>query len=538
MIDSIRLGNFKAIGQTQELSFRPLTLLYGPNSSGKSSILHGLLFGCHATQTGDLDVHQTELGGDAVDLGGFRRFVYRRQPSSLVEWGATVPASEVGGTFLALDPGSKVGVSCLFGLAMGESIYETPLFQGGVAADHPATDLQPRGRPRVQKFEVLIDDVPLIRMSGAAHSDRLKVDFLNVPQPLIDQFLAPRTAGPDPTAESRRQRVIQHLDNVLPQMACRITSLVKVETIWNLSATAPSGHAVEDSTLLDEGYARQQLGTLLSDLGVTITRALHKVRYLGPLRSYPARFSIFGGAQDAPWSSSGAHAWSIVRDDERVRSAVNQWLRRDRLDTAYELAVRQLIPVEVAQKEVNSVLDDMFDVSGEPEALSQAIRERLEEQSTVALRELVLHDQRSNTTVSHRDVGLGISQVLPVLVSAYGSRRKIVCIEQPELHLHPKLQADLGDVFIECALGDQKNTFILETHSEHLMLRILRRIRETSDGELAAGLTPVRPTDVSVVYAEPSSEGTRLIEIPVQEDGEFARRWPRGFFAERAEELF
>jgi predicted ATPase len=180
----------------------------------------------------------------------------------------------------------------------------------------------------------------------------------------------------------------------------------------------------------------------------------------------------------------------------------------------------------------------MLDAGAEPETVAEEIRDRLEGHSTGALRELVLLDQRSNTTVSHRDVGLGISQVLPVLVSAYGSRRKIVCIEQPELHLHPKLQADLGDVFIECALGVQENTFILETHSEHLMLRILRRIRETSEGELRSGMTPVRPADVAVVYAEPSSEGTRLIEIPVREDGEFAQKWPKGFFAERSEELF
>jgi len=259
---------------------------------------------------------------------------------------------------------------------------------------------------------------------------------------------------------------------------------------------------------------------------------------LGPLRSYPARFSIFAGAQDAPWSSSGAHAWSLVRDDERVRSAVNQWLRRDRLDTAYELAVRRLIPLEVAQEEVDAVLNDMSDAVEEPEVLAQEIRERLQGHSTGALRELVLLDQRSKTAVSHRDVGLGISQVLPVLVSAYGSDSRIVCIEQPELHLHPKLQADLSDVFIECALGGKQNTFILETHSEHLMLRILRRIRETSDGDLAPGLSPVRPSDVAVIYAEPSSEGTRLIEIPVQADGEFARKWPKGFFAERSEELF
>jgi predicted ATPase len=96
------------------------------------------------------------------------------------------------------------------------------------------------------------------------------------------------------------------------------------------------------------------------------------------------------------------------------------------------------------------------------------------------VQDLSLYDKRTNTLVSHRDVGIGISQVLPVLVSAYASKNKIVAIEQPEIHLHPALQAELGDVFIESALGENKNAFILETHSEHLVLRVMRRIRETN----------------------------------------------------------
>ena len=169
---------------------------------------------------------------------------------------------------------------------------------------------------------------------------------------------------------------------------------------------------------------------------------------------------------------------------------------------------------------------------------TEELLDALKASDSESIRELALIDQRTGANVSHRDVGIGISQVLPVLVMAYGSQGKILAMEQPEIHLHPALQAELGDVFIESALGARGNTFILETHSEHLILRLLRRIRESSEGELATGLTLIRPQDVAVLYVLPGKDGSVITEIPIRPDGEFITNWPDGFFPERGEELF
>lgn len=157
-----------------------------------------------------------------------------------------------------------------------------------------------------------------------------------------------------------------------------------------------------------------------------------------------------------------------------------------------------------------------------------------------AVDELILMDLRSNTLVTHRDVGIGISQVLPVLVHAYADEGKIVAIEQPEIHLHPALQAELGDVFVESALGERKNTFLLETHSEHLILRILRRVRETteSQGKPANGAIPVRPEDVSIVFVEPTDKGCVVKEMRIDGRGRMVDSWPGGFFEESFNEMF
>ena len=112
-----------------------------------------------------------------------------------------------------------------------------------------------------------------------------------------------------------------------------------------------------------------------------------------------------------------------------------------------------------------------------------------------------------------------------------------VLLQQPELHLHPALQAALGDVFIECS-SDQ-NQLVVESHSEHLLLRLLKRIRQSNGSRPPPAELRLGADDVSVLYFDPLPDGTtRVVRLRISDDGEFMDRWPRGFFAERDTELF
>jgi len=71
--------------------------------------------------------------------------------------------------------------------------------------------------------------------------------------------------------------------------------------------------------------------------------------------------------------------------------------------------------------------------------------------------------------------GFGISQLLPFVVQCLASKGQIITIEQPEVHVHPRLQADIGDLLIDSIQEPRKHQFIVETHSEHLILRLQRR---------------------------------------------------------------
>jgi len=152
-------------------------------------------------------------------------------------------------------------------------------------------------------------------------------------------------------------------------------------------------------------------------------------------------------------------------------------------------------------------------------------------------REIELITTKNELPVRVADVGVGISQVLPVVVAALDPDRPgITAIEQPELHLQLGVKVELGDLFAQPL--DDGRAFLLENHSEHLMLRLLRRIEETHSGELPAGKPPLRPEQVSVVFIEQIDGEVRATPLRIDETGEFIDRWPQGFFDERDDELF
>jgi predicted ATPase len=84
----------------------------------------------------------------------------------------------------------------------------------------------------------------------------------------------------------------------------------------------------------------------------------------------------------------------------------------------------------------------------------------------------------------------------------------------------------------------EETSFLIETHSEHLVLRLLRRIRESENRQQPKEMAPVRPNDVSVIYLEPSDSGVQVRRLDITDDGDFEQHWPGGFFEERDEELF
>ncbi|WJW74718.1 DUF3696 domain-containing protein [Thiohalobacter sp. IOR34] len=554
MIKSLYVGNFKAFAETQAIPIRPITLIFGPNSAGKSSFIHSLALACEAERTGRLDIFKTELGGSAIDLGGFRQYIHRAEAKRRMEWGAELDVSALRGRLAELLASvATLKVSLSVGIELDNE--ERP-----VAGAEPA----------VTAYELSADDELLLRMSRR-RDGRLRMDRLNHEHPVFREVLkaiVTTATTTDTVTPEDYEGIGAAIDALVPELSSRVERLFPE----GLSQRSSDVEEAEQQTLfpVSRGNRREDLANaikfffprtldeLIEGTSQAIAEELRKLQYLGPLRSFPPRHLAFSEHEDANWYAGGGYAWDVVRRDDAVRAAVNEWLGSEALKTPYELVVRQLVGVDdldpVLMEGLESIVDEGVEIEYEPdteytiggaypvlqdsEKEARRLQDLIKNSDVEKLKELVLIDRRSNTVVTHRDVGIGITQVLPVLVMAYASRDKIIAMEQPEIHLHPALQAELGDVFIEAALGKQKNTFILETHSEHLILRILRRIRETTEGDLPENATPIAPDHISVLYVQPTKSGSEVIHLPVTEEGDFEGAWPEGFFEERAQEIF
>jgi predicted ATPase len=150
---------------------------------------------------------------------------------------------------------------------------------------------------------------------------------------------------------------------------------------------------------------------------------------------------------------------------------------------------------------------------------------------------VVLVPDGKSVELDPADVGIGISQLLPAVILSLAYEESALAIEQPELHLHPALQAEVADLFVESALGERRNTLIIETHSEHLILRVMRRMRDTVRGQ-RGDAPPVRPEDVAVLFVEPTANGSIVHELRLKPDGSLLDPWPGGFFEESFSEIF
>jgi AAA15 family ATPase/GTPase len=506
VIKEISIGNFKAFANKQSIAIKPITLIFGSNSSGKSSIIHSLLYVHNAFTTGNLDPHYMKISGNSVDLGGFNQFVYKRKIETPIEWGIKISNLEFSKRlkeilFQTEDISINVAISQSY-TERTKKVYDK---ENNKYVEIPTGELISRGNPQVTKYEIFTDNTLFLKMSTKSNK-QMTIDFINLEYEAINQILEAIIEAKTSVLNfdkneihilrNAAQEVCQNIYTENNSFIPKNFSSLKID-IEQIFVVSKENHEKDLKNAVETFFPRL-LNEILEGIYNSIDKTLRNLIYLGPLRSYPERHISFTKYNDPNWQAGGGLAWEIVRDNEIIRNIINNWLENEgKLKTPYRLEIKKLF------------------------------------KGSNALNDLVLIDKRSNTVVSHRDVGIGINQVLTMLTHAYAFKDRIITIEQPEIYLHPALQTELADVFIETAIKNN-NAYIIETHSEHFILRILRRIKEG----YANNNPELKIEDINIVYVKPTKEGSIVYQIPVTKDGDFETQWPDGFFPERGEELF
>ena len=471
MLKSLEFENFKSWGGRHRLEFGRITGLFGANSSGKSSIIHLLLLLKQTAETRDSSII-LNFGGESsyIDLGSFIDIITdhdtEKQLSYSVNWS---PRTASGRHFDSdIDSIEISNTLQVVGKARAEELVLNKIeYQIQCSFDaEPVDDVDPDD----EMLELYIGHFTgLLSIASGRNPDGSHTVHLSFDGDSISTFTYIEDS-PQPLGLFRfHPEVVGNLVFDLEDEVC--------EDSYGIRRVATSDYNLEWAIEGAEHNALQLLRNLV---------------YLGPLRDHPSRNYTWTGVAPTTVGQRGEQAIQVLLADKSERiQAVSNWMRRLGIGSSLSL-----------------------------ERLGQGAR----------VWEALVEHEDGRPSINLADVGFGVSQVLPVIVALLQAPPgSLVILEHPEIHLHPKVQSELADLLIEVASAGEIQ-ILVESHSEHLLARIQRRIAEYSRGD--DGLAP---EDVRLYFCEQEQGKSKLTPLEMQPSGVITN-WPDDFFGDILEE--
>jgi predicted ATPase len=567
MIESVTLGSFKSFASDTTLVLAPVTVLAGPNSGGKSSILQAILLLSQSAASRPTQ-EPVELNGHLASLGTFGEVVHRGGKGPITMGCRVSPVERLGALSVRLAatfesppiPLSAAEIRVSFGavpgIAAGQTgVRVTELAIKALSVESGEWGLQARRRrgphPKVvfagdavggdpvlgnADYRITVDGIWLDLSEGRGRHDEpadraivgLEMRGI-VPSRIIYPF--------DRTAR-RLGAVLRRAVNLAGPQSADIGELrrdgqlrTQFVGFWKtrdvVTITARAALDLDDAitiTQLIRGSSRQALRQLiapyvarfrrrknapvafertplppyLEEAAAAITTTLSQTRHLGPLRAAPRLFHSlpttgdpYSVGRNGEFTAAVLHRFAKSKvvhrvDGEEIKehldAAVNRWLKRMGVHAG-------------ARSEQYGKIGHLLTI---------------EDESVPYLMDLT-------------QVGVGVSQLLPVLVQLLiAPAKSTIVLEQPELHLHPAVQAKLADLLLACTRPGRQ--IVCETHSEYLVsrLRILVAKEEATYG-----------SEVRAYFVDRFDGASRVREVEFGAGAEI-RDWPPGFFDQGA----
>ncbi|RST86485.1 DUF3696 domain-containing protein [Aquibium carbonis] len=443
MLVELQVKNFKAWQDTGSIRLAPLTVIFGGNSSGKSSLGHLLLA-----------LKQT------VQISDRKRALHLGDENSLIDLGTF--ADCVHGHNLTLPIEFALKWRLPNRLHVKNPLTRSEDYSGDHLYLHSTLRADKSGQPIAEKVEYKLFDGNIAALE-ITHGRKGSGGFLEA-SPLRLVHAQGRKWPAEP-----------------PEKFYRFA----------------------DRTLL-----RYQNADFLAEFALETERILDELYFLGPLRSPPRRVYQWSGDSPPDVGQQGESAIAALLSAAAEGRKLNRGHKRSKMRFDEFIASWLVDLGIIANFRVKAVAEGRKEY------------------------EVLVKTQTTAPEVKLTDVGFGVSQVLPALVQAfYSPVGSTVWMEQPEIHLHPKAQSVLADAFISAIHSyeegaPRRTQLVIETHSEHFLNRLQRRVAEGA----------IQKEEVAVYFVRNRRGFTEIEDLQINEDGEIIN-WPENFFGDEMEDI-
>jgi len=464
MLENISLENFKGFKNLENLNVKPITILCGTNSCGKSSILQSILL-LKQTLESQNPNQILLLNGRLVHLGSFENIIFEKNLDNRLVF-------EITFKFTKDDLGSSTKTNAILRALrdlspQNKSLTNQDIFIH-IKVVLKTSKIKSKSRSKYiqettiehERFEFRLETIGLDQQKKPGtyvniqliDSDLYKISWENLRINRIS-----RDEGSDKGNISSAQ--------------VKFTSLFSVGSVFSVENDSEQTAGLPDVLL-----AFYRINNLFQII-------LSSYTYLGPLREEPSRRYIYEEEIKEIGVKGENAAYIYSRDKDQ--SVPNHYFYDQKSNSFKQ---KQKMTLSTAVQEWL----DLMNIKGfKSEVINEIVYLNLNSSSA------------SKTRVSIADVGFGVSQIFPILLEGLRMpQRNTLLLEQPEIHLHPNLQMQLSDYFIALALSGKK--VMVETHSDHIINRLVRRIVEDETGELKKliGIYFISATDLGSVYEE------------------------------------
>lgn len=485
MFNAIFLENFQGFKEPQRIEFAPITLIFGSNASGKSSFARAMKLMQQSDERSNFSqLRGFVFNGSQIDLNSF--------------------ASTVHGQFRRGENTETIGIGVNIAVSNQNSRILSSPMQG---FEYTIRDTRDRESEKAQKVAIEYKVYFETEENGSRVAHCLVLEFGAKDNSLRFGGTPKHRKDAELIAEKFFEATTHVTLDGEEFEDTPYTERPDFESSWSdLLKKSIARNWIGNSILM-----RLPLGEELSDAEKQrfhlLSEIMHRIRlglygqfanttYIEPIRKIPGRVELAGEGH------------RLLKGNLKV---LNHWVG-ELTDSRYSIGI------------------DEFEVPQSPhKVLTNFVR-----------------DNWTEAVVSFDEVGTGLSQILPVLSAIFPLREnaigkfqakrsrisQTVFIEQPEIHLHPRAQSDLADAFISAIQNEETHLQIIaETHSENLLLRLQKRIRE--------GLIPA--SSVAVIFTEGDRDarfpGNRAKNIHMSEEGDVLDPFPVSFADVRIQDL-